>query len=69
MLGLRRAQGVSAEEYRTKFSREIEDDFKANLMVLSEAELIVWDKKQLKLSDKGILLANSIIEEFINPTA
>lgn len=68
MLGLRRSEGVSADSYRNQFKREIEEDFKANLMVLTEAELIAWDSQNLKLTDKGVLLANSIIEEFIIPT-
>lgn len=65
MLGLRRSEGVSADRYKELFGREIEEDFRANLLVLSEAGLISWDAKDLKLTDNGILLANSIIEEFI----
>lgn len=63
LLGLRKIDGVSLLIYKEYFSSNPYLDF--NLEKLIKKNLIVIDKDILKLTDKGIMLANEVFMEFI----
>lgn len=64
MLGLRKIDGVSKEEFKNKFDLDIMDLYKESLKKLQEQGLIIIDEN-IKLSKRGIDLANIVWEEFV----
>ncbi len=65
MLGLRKISGVSINEFRTKFDRNPIQLYKEILTKLLQENLIIVDTNCIKLSKKGIDLANLVWEEFV----
>lgn len=65
LLGLRKIDGVSMEKFTNIFSKDALDIFKENFEKLQKYGLIDINKDNIKLSDKGIDLANIVWEEFI----
>jgi oxygen-independent coproporphyrinogen-3 oxidase len=59
-LGLRLMKGISLENYRACFGRDLRADFNGELNRLSEAGLIEVDSESLKLTSRGALLSNEV---------
>ena len=58
--------GISVEEAEKRFKINILEYFKKNLNKLEDLGLIeIIDQKQVKLSKKGLDLANIVWEEFV----
>ena len=65
MLGLRKIDGVKISEFKNKFGLNPIMDFKDELNKLVQEKLIEIDLDNIKLTKKGIDLANIVWEEFV----
>ena len=59
-LGLRLMCGVDLSDYRSRFGRDLREDYNGELAQLSEAGLIELDSQILKLTTRGALLSNEV---------
>lgn len=65
LLGLRKIDGVQISSFKNKFGCNPIMEFKNELNKLTQEGLIKIDLDQIKLTEKGIDLANIVWEEFI----
>ena len=65
MLGLRLLKGINIQKFEDRFQTSFKAVFKNILASLKEKELIVIDQGQLRLSEKGLFLADSVVLDFI----
>ena len=65
LLGLRKKQGISKTEFIDKFGTSIDEIFLKEITKLKHLELIEENKTHIKLTNKGIDLANIVWQEFI----
>ena len=65
ILGLRKIEGISIKDFKNKFNENPIMIFKDELKKLVEEELIQIDGDVVKISNKGLDLANLVWEEFI----
>lgn len=65
LLGLRKIQGISIQEFKNKFVANPLYLFREKIEKLTTEELIEVDGDQIKLTNKGLDLANLVWEEFI----
>lgn len=65
LLGLRKIDGVQISSFKNKFGCNPIMEFKNELKKLTQEGLIKIDLDQIKLTEKGIDLANIVWEEFI----
>ena len=59
-LGLRLMGGVDLENYRSRFGRDLREEYESELEELGKAGLIEVDQELLKLTTKGALLSNEV---------
>lgn len=59
-LGLRLMRGIDLENYRTRFGRDLRDEYNGELDRLRAAGLIDLDERRLKLTSRGALLSNEV---------
>jgi oxygen-independent coproporphyrinogen-3 oxidase len=64
-LGLRMIEGADAEEFARQFGLELEEAFPEVTGRLCEKGLLCADKSNLRLTSRGLLLANQVMAEFI----
>lgn len=65
LLGLRKLRGVSCSNFETKFGKDVFEEFGNEIEKLLKQELIEIEEDNIKLSNKGIDLANLVWEEFV----
>ena len=65
LLGLRKIEGISIQEFKNKFGENPIFLFKDILNKLVNEKLIIVDNDNIKLTNKGIDLANLVWEEFV----
>lgn len=65
MLGLRKIKGIDCNQFETKFSKDVFDIFGKEIEKLLKEELIEVEEGSIRLSTKGIDLANLVWEEFV----
>ena len=65
LLGLRKINGVSIQKFKNKFGENPIFLFKKELNKLVEEKLITIDGDKIKLTNKGLDLANQVWEEFV----
>lgn len=65
LLGLRKIQGISIQEFKNKFVANPLYLFREKIEKLTTEELIEVDGDRIKLTNKGLDLANLVCEEFI----
>ena len=65
LLGLRKIDGISISKFKEKFGENPIYLFRNELQKLVEDGLIIVDLDNIKLTNKGIDLANLVWEEFI----
>lgn len=65
MLGLRKIDGVNLNDFTKKFNENLLDIYKITIEKLLKEELIEINDDNIKLSNKGLDLANLVWEEFI----
>ena len=66
ILGLRTKDGVSYKKFRTRFKVDINDTFHKQIKKLVNLGLLQKDDCKIKLTKKGIFLANTVFREFID---
>lgn len=66
-LGLRKIAGVSLSKFQRRFGCSIDSLYPALLQVLTTEGLVLLDQESLRLSERGLLLADSVIENFAQP--
>jgi len=65
VLGLRLCEGIDLEKWRKRFAREIAETFGEEIRQLKDEGLIELDQKRLKLSKRGLLMANEVWRRLI----
>ena len=65
LLGLRKIDGVSISEFEQKFSIHPLFYFRFEISKLEESDLIEVDLDNIKLTKKGLDLANQVFQEFV----
>lgn len=65
MLGLRKIEGVSISKFQRKFKIHPLFYFRFEISKLSEYGLLEVDLDYIKLTSKGLDLANIVFEEFL----
>lgn len=65
LLGLRKINGVSIQNFKNKFGENPIFIFRIELNKLVEEELIIINGDRIKLTNKGLDLANIVWEEFV----
>lgn len=65
LLSLRKIEGVSIQEFKNKFQENPIYCFRKELQKLTKEELIIIDGDRIKLTNKGLDLANIVWEEFV----
>lgn len=65
ILGLRKLDGVSIKKFKNKYIDNPIFLYKKELEKLVEEGLVVIDKDNIRLTNKGLDLANIVWEEFI----
>ena len=63
-LGFRKIQGINIDEFYNKFKKDVFDVFSDELSRLIDINLIQINDNNIKLTNKGIDLANLVFEEF-----
>ena len=65
LLGLRKIDGIKISEFKNKFGDNPIYLFRNQLKRLNDEELIIIDDDTIKLTNRGIDLANLVWEEFV----
>ena len=65
MLGLRLLKGINIDEFEKRFHISFKNIFGNIISALKEQELVTVEGDYLRLSKKGLFLADSVILEFI----
>ena len=65
LLGLRKIEGISVQEFKNKFGENPIFLFRNELSKLVEEDLLIVDGDYIRLTNKGLDLANVVWEEFI----
>jgi oxygen-independent coproporphyrinogen-3 oxidase len=69
LMGLRLKKGINNNVFEKHFGKNIEQIFNfKQLFNLVENNLIKVDKRNIKITDKGLILANSIIDKVLKST-
>jgi oxygen-independent coproporphyrinogen-3 oxidase len=66
-LGLRKRAGVTRAGFMNKFKISVEQAYGARIQILIEQGMLECDGDFIRLSDKGVYLADSVMEEFTTP--
>jgi len=66
ILGLRTKDGVSYKKYKTRFGINLNDIFSKQIDKLVNLGLLKKDDCKIKLTNKGIFLANTAFREFVD---
>lgn len=65
ILGLRLTDGIDIYEFREKFGLDIYELYKEQIEKLTKEKLLLIDERRIKLSRKGLDMANTVMIEFI----
>lgn len=65
MLSLRLSRGLVFEEYEARYGEKIGEDIVKKAKRLETAGLVICDQNHISLTNKGMLVSNAIIGEFI----
>ena len=57
--------GISCSNFETKFGKDVFEEFGNEIEKLIKQELIEIEEDSIRLSNKGIDLANLVWEEFV----
>jgi len=66
ILGLRTKDGVGNKKFKTRFGVNLNDIFPEQIIKLVNLGLLQKDKYKIKLTKKGIFLANTVFREFVD---
>jgi oxygen-independent coproporphyrinogen-3 oxidase len=65
MLGLRLLEGISIQQFEERFQTSFDRVFGNIVSSLQKKDLVTIEQNRLRLSEKGLFLADSVILEFI----
>jgi oxygen-independent coproporphyrinogen-3 oxidase len=65
MLGLRMSEGVDLARFRERFGVDIERVYQPELERMSGLGLLEMDESRVRLTSRGVLLANEVMAEFV----
>lgn len=65
ILGLRKTQGVSLQEFANKFASNVEEIYGKSLVELKELGFIEQEKEMLRLTEQGIDVSNQVLAYFL----
>ena len=65
MLGLRKIDGINIDDFENNFSEDPKEKYNKQIEKLKTAGLILYNPNAIKLTTKGIDLANLVWEEFV----
>lgn len=65
ILGLRKTDGVSKDEFFKRFNVELDDVYKDIIEKFTKNGLLASSKDRLYLTDKGVYISNSVLCEFM----
>ena len=65
MLALRLKEGLCFKEYRERFGKDLNDSIRKAALHLKEAGLLNVNDDSISLTDRGMLLSNSIITNLL----
>lgn len=65
MLGLRMSEGVDCDGFRERFSVDIEQVYQPEMDKMVGMGLLELNESHLRLTPKGVLLANEVMAEFV----
>lgn len=65
ILGLRLKEGISTLEFEERFGEPLHNIYNEELKKLNKQGLIEIDSQQIALTDRGMVLANDVLAEFI----
>ena len=66
ILGLRTKDGVSYKKFKARFKVDINNTFHKQIKKLVNLRLLLKDDCKIKLTKKGIFLANTVFREFVD---
>ncbi|GAG65294.1 unnamed protein product [marine sediment metagenome] len=66
ILGLRTKDGVSYKKYKKRFGVDLNDIFPQQIKKLVNLGLLQKDNYKIKLTKKGVFLANTVFREFVD---
>jgi oxygen-independent coproporphyrinogen-3 oxidase len=66
ILGLRTKDGVGYKKFKTRFKVDINNTFHRQFKKLVNLGLLQRDDNRIKLTNKGIFLANTVFREFVD---
>lgn len=64
-LGLRMNEGIKLKDFQEKYNFNFKEEFKNEILKLKKCELIYIDDENMKLTQKGREISNSVFVEFI----
>lgn len=64
-LGLRMMEGVSIEEFTKRFNISPFEIYKYQINKFKEQNLLYWDEKHIRLTQKGVDLSNIVFQEML----
>ena len=65
VMSLRLRQGISNADFYERFGYKIEDQFREQINRLAKDGLISYADERLKLTEKGLFVADTVMTEFI----
>ncbi len=65
-MGLRLSRGIDTEVFRSRFGRPFPESWRAILQKYVEPNLVIEDNTTLRLSVRGMLVSNEILQELID---
>ena len=65
MLSLRLKKGINEDEIKVKYLKKFSDKFKIQAKQLEENGFAVFKSNSLALTDKGMLVSNTLICDFL----
>ena len=64
-LGLRMTQGVSGKDFLQRFGQEMEEVYRDPIRRFTDAGLLVREEDRIRLTFRGLDLANTVMAEFL----
>lgn len=65
IMSLRLRQGIANTDFYERFGCNIQDQFGDTISILRKAGLVSYDNERLKLTEKGLFVADTVMTEFI----
>ncbi|WP_209122979.1 radical SAM family heme chaperone HemW [Alkalihalobacillus sp. BA299] len=64
-MGLRKLDGVSLEKFKKRYGIDVLEVYSKQIATLLERQLVSIDHNRIKLTKKGVFLANEVFEQFL----